>query len=456
MIHCDHQKLSSAGLSRRAWLRLASLGTAPGSCSAWLEDVAALAATSPARKRSCILLWMNGGPSHLDTFDLKPGHENGGPFREIATAVPGIRWSEHLPQLARWAERMAVVRSLTSKEADHGRATYLVRTGRLPEGPVQYPALGSLLAHELGLETAALPNFVSIAPFRSTNPAAYGAGYLGPRHAPFVVGDVTPAMGQLQDADDYRRTLRVPNLRADDPVPAQRDTARWKLLQNLEQSFASRSPDPPVDSHRAAYARAVRLMEPAAAGAFDLEEEPEALREAYGRNVFGHGCLLARRLVERGVPCVEVSLGGVKSGGMGWDGHVGNFETVRKLSQVLDPAWSTLMRDLSERGLLDSTLIVWMGEFGRTPKINGAAGRDHYPLAWSAVLAGGGIRGGQLVGRTSADGSTVEDRAASVPELLATICQALGLDPHKTNPSSAGRPIHLVDYAAQPIEGVAL
>ena len=195
-------------------------------------------------------------------------------------------------------------------------------------------------------------------------------------------------------------------------------------------------------------------MESSAASAFNLDDEPAALRDAYGRNLFGHGCLLARRLVERGVPFVEVSLGGVSSGGMGWDAHVNNFETVKRLCGVLDPAWATLLRDLKDRGLLETTLVVWMGEFGRTPKINGAAGRDHYPLTWSAVLGGGGVRGGQVVGATTADGAAVKDRPCAVPELLATVCQALNIDPHKTNPSTVGRPIHLVDYDAHPIDGV--
>jgi hypothetical protein len=261
-------------------------------------------------------------------------------------------------------------------------------------------------------------------------------------------------LAQLQAVDTYKSALQVADLKPADVLPSSRDTARLGLLRELEQPFVASRPDVPAQSHQAAYERAVRLMSSQAASAFNLEQESPALRDAYGRNLFGQGCLLARRLVERHVPFVEVSLGGVNSGGMGWDTHVDNFKTVQKLSAVLDAGWSTLMRDLSDRGLLDSTLVVWMGEFGRTPKINGTAGRDHYPLAWSAVLGGGGVKGGQVVGTTSDDGSTVEERPCKVPELLATVCQALGLDPHKTNPSNLGRPIHLVDYDAEPLEGV--
>jgi hypothetical protein len=441
-------------VSRRDWLRLSAAGALGGAMSGWLEALAAEAASQPQRKRSCILLWMNGGPSHLDTFDLKPGHENGGPFREIATATPGIRISEHLPQVAKQMNHLAIIRSMTGKEADHGRASYLVRTGRAPEASLQYPTLGSFVSKELGDSSAALPNFVSIAPYRSTNLAAYNAGFLGPRYAPFIVGDVTPAMSQQQDAAGYLKALGITDLRPAAPLDPTREAQRLQLLRSLEQSFVASRSDIPVQSHLTAYDRAVRLMDSSAASAFHLDEEPAALRDAYGRNLFGHGCLLARRLVERGVPFVEVSLGGVSSGGMGWDTHVNNFETVKRLSAVLDPAWATLLIDLQDRGLLETTLVVWMGEFGRTPKINGTAGRDHYPLTWSAVLGGGGVCGGQTIGATSADGVAVRDRPCTPPELLATICQALGIDPHKTNPSTVGRPIHLVDYDAQPIAGV--
>src|SRR5262249_3098862 len=181
-----------------------------------------------------------------------------------------------------------------------------------------------------------------------------------------------------------------------------------------------------------------------------LDEEPAKLRDTYGRNRFGQGCLLARRLVERGVPFIEVSLGG--DNGIGWDTHSNNFETVRGLSQVLDAGWATLMDDLKARGLLDSRLIVWMGEFGRTPTINGDQGRDHFPGAWTAVLGGGGIKGGQVIGKTGAGGEAIEERPVSVPDLLATICRALCIDPNKSNPSNVGRPISLVDKTGKPLE----
>jgi len=228
------------------------------------------------------------------------------------------------------------------------------------------------------------------------------------------------------------------------------------MLRSLEDRFVARHvTSAAATGHQIAYRRAVRLMESEAAAAFDLDAEPSALRDAYGRNRFGQGCLMARRLVQRGVPFVEVSLNGVEgNAGLGWDTHVDNFQTVRKLSETLDPAWATLLRDLQERGLLESTLVVWMGEFGRTPVINANGGRDHFPAAWSTVLSGGGIHGGQAIGRTGKDGTEIEDHPVSVPDLLATVCKALGLDPRKQNQSGIGRPIRLVDPDATPIEEV--
>jgi hypothetical protein len=195
-------------------------------------------------------------------------------------------------------------------------------------------------------------------------------------------------------------------------------------------------------------------MRTAAGKAFNLEEEKASLRDKYGRNLFGQGCLLARRLVERGVPFVEVTHGGINGGAFGWDTHGDNFNLVKGLSRVLDNGWGTLMADLKSRGLLDSTLIVWMGEFGRTPQINGQKGRDHYPNAWSTVLAGGGLKGGQVFGKTSKDGTTVEENKVEVPDFLATVCGILGIDPIKTNRSNVGRPIYIVDKKATAIEEV--
>ncbi|WP_417392135.1 DUF1501 domain-containing protein [Gimesia sp.] len=443
----------SPQISRRDYLRLSAMGVLGTGMSGWLRRLAAETADNPQRKRSCILLWMSGGPSQTDTFDLKPQHENGGPFKAIDTDVPGVQISEHLPQLAKVMKHLVPIRSMSTKEGDHTRATYLLRTGYLPSGPLSYPTLGSLLSKELGNTQADLPNFVSIAPNKTLSPNAYGPGFLGPQFAPLVVGEGT---GVVQnDAANVDAALKVKNLTLPTGITRRQADERLSILNDLETDFAATHPGTPTSSHRSAYAAAVRMMRSKAIDAFQLDQESDMLRDAYGRNRFGQGCLLARRLIEQGVPFVEVSLNGVEGNNtFGWDTHQENFEAVKSLSEVLDPAWGTLMTDLEQRGLLDSTLIVWMGEFGRTPKINQNTGRDHFPAAWTTVLGGGGIRGGQVIGKTSEDGMKVTDQPIVVPDLMATICTALGLDPQQQNMSNIGRPIPLADHGAKPITSI--
>lgn len=407
--------------------------------SSWLANLAA-AEQGSKPKRSCIVLWMAGGPSQTDTFDLKTGHANGGPFQKIATKTSGIEICEHLPAFARWTEKSAIIRSMSTKEGDHGRATQHLRTGYLPQGSIQFPALGSIVAHERKEFHSDLPHYVSIAPRGIFAPGRPPAGFLGPEYAPLVVG-------KDRGDDQDESMLRVENLQRPGQLTDQQAQQRLDLLRTMEKEFLDGHPGMTAQSHQSAYDRAVRLMSPEAAKAFNLDEEPVALRDAYGRNRFGQGCLLARRLIERNVPYVEVSLGG-------WDTHDDNFTKTRDLCRILDPAWSKLLSDLDERGRLDSTLVVWMGEFGRTPVINPQVGRDHYPKAWSVAMSGGGVKGGQVVGKTSADGLTVEDRPVTVPDLLATVCLSLGLDPTKQNMSNVERPIRLVDPSAKPIKEI--
>jgi uncharacterized protein (DUF1501 family) len=390
----------------------------------------------------------------MDTFDLKPGHANGGPIKEIQTRAPGLKISQHLPKLAEFGDRLAVIRSMSTKEADHGRASYLMRTGYLPQGAIQYPALGALVAKENGAKDAPLPSFVSIGPYRFFNPAAYGPGFLGPAYAPLVVADGGQVFQQRGQAS-YDAALKVQDIDLAAGVDQAHANTRLDLLQEMQKEFAARHPGAATASHVTAYERAVRLMRSEASKAFSLEDEPAAVRDAYGRSLFGQGCLVARRLIERGVPFVEVTLAGINGQqAFGWDTHAQNFDNVRRLCEVLDPAWATLMKDLKERGLLDSTLIVWMGEFGRTPKINQNQGRDHWANSWSVALAGGGIKGGQAYGKTSADGTTVEENPTSVGDLMATICLALGIDPTRQNQSNIGRPIRIADREAKPIKEI--
>ncbi len=445
----------SAKLSRREALQLSAAGVVGFSMSGWLEALANDQATTPnpQRRRSCILLWMNGGPSQMDTFDLKPGHANGGPYQAIPTSVPGIRISQHLPRLARHMDKMAIVRAMSTREGDHGRGTFYLRSGYLPQGPIQYPTLGSLVSKEIGTSDLPLPNFVSIAPYRLFSPAAYSSGFLGPQHAPLMVGEVNNFNFNPQAGQDYDQNLRVQDMAHPEAGP--RFDARINILQDMERDFAQRHQTVAARSHETAVDRAVRLMRTTARSAFNINEEPDRLRDAYGRNLFGQGCMLARRLVERGVPFIEVTLGAMPGNPIAWDTHGQNFQNVQRLSEILDPAWATLMDDLRDRGLLDTTTIVWMGEVGRTPRINQGQGRDHYPNAWSTVIAGGGVRGGQAFGRTSADGTTVEDpRPISVPDFLSTVFGCLGVDHTNTNMSNVGRPIPIADRTSQPIREI--
>ena len=427
--------------SRRAFLRAGAASTAVG-VSSWFAPLAASAAADPKRKRACILLWMNGGPSTIDLWDLKVGHANGGPFKEIATSAPGLKIGEHLPQLAKFGDRMAILRGMSTKEGDHSRGTYLMRTGQLPMGAIRYPSIGALLGKELGDPTNELPNFVSVAPRRFFDLDPYGAGFLGPNYAPLVVGEANDFLEPT--GPDIGNRLRVQNIKRPSDVPAEHASARLAMLRDMHDDFAAGHAAPTTSSHVSAYDRAARLMQSDAGKAFDLAEEKPETRKKYGDSLFGQGCLLARRLVERGVPFVEVTLSG-------WDTHQQNFSAVQTLCGHLDRGWGSLMADLKDRGLLDTTTIVWAGEFGRTPRINGATGRDHYPAAWSAVLAGGGVKGGQAIGKTSADGTTVEDRPTSSIDFLATLCGTLGVDHEKQNLSNVGRPIRIVDKNARPV-----
>lgn len=440
-------------LTRRDWLRLTALGVSGHSLSGWLPALAADAPVLTGKTRSVILLWMPGGPSQIDTFDLQPGHANAGEFKPIDTSVPGVQICEHLPKLAQQMQDIAIVSSMQTKEGDHLRATYHLHTGYLPQPPVQYPALGALISHELADAQLDLPGFVSITPNAFFN-QGLGAGFLGPSRAPLVVGADMPGQPQVAgNGGEYGPPLKVRDITLPQGVGEPQAAKRVDLLTAMEDSFTDSRPALATNSHREAYKQAVRMMRSPATKAFNLDEEPAALREKYGRNRFGQSCLLARRLVEQGVPFIEIGLSTVAGQQVfGWDTHNNNFTTVKAFCEVLDPGWSTLIEDLRQRGLLDSTMIVWMGEFGRTPRINGSGGRDHYPNAWSTVLCGGGIRGGQRYGKTAVGGEGVAENPVSVPQFFATICKPLGINPAKQNMSNVGRPIRIVEPGAKPIE----
>ena len=425
--------------TRRDFVKM-SLASAFGvSYSGWLPSMAQ-AAEAGGKHKAFILLWMTGGPSQTDTFDLKTEHPNGGPSKSIETAVSGIHISEHLPGVAKQMKDLAIIRSLTTTEGDHDRATRAMLTGHKPgqEG-VNYPSLGSMFAKELGDDASDLPHYVSVAPMRFGN--AGGPGFLGPNYAPLVVSGVS-------NDPEARANLTIENLKAPAGVTKESMEKRFEISKFLQDDFNKSAKSPSSKAHKANFERARRMIESNAKGAFKLDEETAALRDKYGRSQFGQGCLLARRLVERGVSFVEVTLGG-------WDTHGENFSAVKNLCGTLDPAWSTLMDDLRERGLLDSTLVVWMGEFGRTPKINNNNGRDHFPVAWSTVLGGGGIKGGQVIGDTGKAGTEVANRPVKLADFYATMCAGIGVSPEHENISPEGRPIPLVDRGGKVIEELA-
>jgi len=359
---------------------------------------------------------MHGGPSQIDTWDPKPGRPTGGPFQAIESSVAGIRISEHLPMLAQRMQHLAVIRSLTSKEGNHDRARYLMHAGYPPAGGVAHPAVGSMIAESHG--GGVLPGYVSIAG------PGHGPGMLGAGYAPFVV---------------QNPTVPVKNLEPAPGVDHERFARRLQLWRGREDRFAAQHPGSQTTGHREVVEQAVAMMRARESQAFDLTKEPDRVHERYGRESrFGLGCLMARRLVEAGVPFVEVAL-------RGWDTHQDNFATVQRLSADLDLAMSALLDDLQQRGLLESTLVVWVGDFGRTPQINARGGRDHYPRVSNAVLAGGGLQTGQVIGATDGDGYEVTKQPVTVPDLFRTLFHTLGADPEKTRLSAAGRPLTSVD-----------
>lgn len=387
-----------------------------------LADRARGASARAPGSRKLLLLWLEGGPSQLETFDPKPGAVTGGPLGALGTDQPDWFFSETLPGLARRAEKLCVVRSMTSKEGNHARARMYVHTGYVPNPSVAYPTIGSIVSSQLSPEDAELPGFVQI------EGAPGPASYLGIEHVPFVITDPEGKIDHLAGAPG---------------VDSRRLDHRVSMLDVLEAGFEERGGSKAVQANRSLRRRARRMMNSRQIAAFDLEQEKESTRDAYGRNKFGQGCLLARRLLEAGVSAVEVVLGG-------WDTHDDAFQRTRSRCELLDPAFSQLLDEMGRSGLLDETLILCLGEFGRTPRITATDGRGHWPSNWCAVLAGAGISTGQALGRTDETGESIVERPISVPDLYATVAAVLGFDAEEEYLASR-RPITLVDAAGTPI-----
>lgn len=420
-------------LDRRTFLG-ASAAAAGGAMAAdmtvldMLQSPAA-AAELRRKQKSVILLWLAGGASQLETFDPKPGRPTGGPYRAIPTAVPGTHISELMPKMATRMKHTAIIRSLNTKIADHGGGADLMSLGRRDEPSLRYPDLGAIVARELGSADSAVPDYVSFYTQTEGRGSAVGrAGFLGSRYLPMFLTDKSKPenlerLAQLSDLDHAERS----DLRA-----------------HLSKRFARGRETSAVGSHNQAYSRVRGLM--ASEKLFDVMQEPAKARERYGKTQFGEQALVARRLVEAGVPFVKL-------GRAWWDSHGENFETHLELVSDLDHVMSTLLDDLSERGLLENTLIVTLSEFGRTPRINSSLGRDHFASAWSTTLSGCGIKGGAVYGKTDDDGNKVVDGEISAPELFATIFDAVGID--STKEYHAGpRPVPLVDKFAGAVKEV--
>jgi hypothetical protein len=379
-----------------------------------------------AKAEAVIVLWMAGGPSQFETFSPKPGSKNSGITKSIKTRVSNIEIAQHLPQLADQMDKISLIRTLSSKEGNHNRASYLMHTSYPPVGVVKHPSFGGITAKELGgAKEFDLPYFISI-----TGPS-YSAEFLGRQYSPYFIKDVNKP---LENIDKFGN---VNDARFDD---------RINMLYAMDDSFYKQKGLDEINDHKTIYEKSVKMMKSPLIKSFDISEEPDALKAAYGDTNFGKGCLMARRLIETGVKFVEVTLDG-------WDTHVNNFDRTTNLCGTLDPAFATLIKDLSDRGMLDKTLVLCVGEFGRTPNINTNDGRDHFPDAFSCALAGGGIQTGKVIGETNEDGNKIDANPIPPENLFATMCQQLGIDYNKVNYSPSGRPLKYINSGSV-IEGL--
>lgn len=378
------------------------------------------------QKKYVLLLWLAGGSSQLETWDPKPGRPTGGPFQAIPTVVPGVHICELLPKMARLMDRVALVRSLDTRIGDHGQAAELMQRGRRPEAELAYPDFGSVIAKELGERDSQVPEYVSL--YLATEGQPWGRpnpGFLGGRYA----------------ATTLERSAKPDNLTLPPMLSDKEHVEREHLRQYLSERFNRSRNAAEVQGYNSTYARVRGLMQ--SDSLFDLDREPAAVRDRYGPTDFGQHALIARRLLEAGVPMVKVARAW-------WDSHADNFESHRELAAELDHVMSTLLLDLHERGLLDSTLVVTLSEFGRTPQINKDVGRDHFASAWSCTLTGCGIRGGTVHGKTDADGKSVTEGKVGAGEVVATIYQAVGINPKKSY-RVGPRPVPLVPEGSKPI-----
>ncbi len=420
--------LGALGLGLDDFLRLRARGARVQAEGYGTE--AQLATTPTAR--ACILIWLSGGPSHIDTWDPKPEADEDvrGEFSPIETAIPGTSISEVYPQLAQVLDRATLIRSMTSPEAAHDRATHHLLTGYRPNPALVYPSLGSVVSKVRGFSKSTLPPYTAL----PSAPIFGSSGYLTPAYDPFDVA-----------GDPNQAGFRVRDLTPPDQMTLGRLQRRRSMVEKLDEFAFTEVAETPLTTSRDRFAeQAYDLMtSDAAQRAFRIEQEEDGVRDRYGRNTMGQSLLLARRLVEAGVAFVTVNDQG---GQLGWDTHVDNFNAIKnRLAPPIDQGVSTLISDLDDRGLLDSTLVVMMGEFGRTPRINENAGRDHFGRANSILLAGGGMPSGLVLGATDRNGTSPIDHPVTPADLAATIFTSLGINPDHRFQTPDGRPVRLVD-----------
>ena len=409
-------------LSRRALLKGALATTAGATVANWggLFNTQAVAAEAAKRGKRCTLLWMNGGASQIDTFDMKPGRSTAGPFREIKTKLPGYHICEYLPKMAQLVDKLGIIRSMRTQSPDHPDGIYHMHTCYKQSERVPHAELGAMVAKYLGQADADLPSFVRMGPTGNA-----GSGYLGPSYEPFSI-----------DRGGKLPYFTSPYL------PAANEARRNDLLRFMEAEHKKENGAEAYESHRVAKERAWRLLR--AKELFDTTKDWPKHESLYGATDFGRSVFLARKLVEAGVPFVEV-------GQDNYDSHADNFVYHKANMQVLDPAWAGLLIDLERTGQLQDTLVVWMGEVGRTPTINNRAGRDHFIRGWTIVLAGGGVKGGVVYGSTDADGREVVENPVSEGDLFATIYTALGVNPRAKH-FAGTRPIWATPEGSKPIK----
>jgi uncharacterized protein (DUF1501 family) len=418
-------------IDRRAFLGGVGAATGFAASMSALDALQAPALAGELKKQNkrVILLWLAGGASQLETWDPKPGAATGGPFRAIKTNVPGVAISELMPQMAKRMNHTCIIRSLNTRNGDHGSGAVLMMQGRKNEASLKYPDLGAVAARELGQADSKVPDYVSFYFASEGRGSAPGtAGFLGARFAPM----------ELYKSMMPENIAKLPGINDLDHV------GRSDLRELLSRRFTKGREDGTLASHNEAYQRVRGLM--ASDKLFDITREPQAMRDKYGPTLFGEQVLVARRLIEAGVPCVRV-------GRAWWDSHGQNFETHQEMVPELDHVMAALVDDLKDRGLLESTLILTLSEFGRTPGINPSLGRDHFASAWSVSMTGGGIKGGACYGKTDPTGNRVVDGEVGAAQLFATIYKALGINPHKKYYVGT-RPIPLVDEGTKEIKDV--